>query len=111
MAKAFKANLSAPITIQHTTGPNLFIFQNDLNGNLEIGRQDGTASTPYIDFHSGATATDFDARIIASGGTGTSGGGTLNFVVTNLTKGSVAIPTISSTDTLSNKTISVAGIN
>ena len=109
MAKAFKANLSAPITIQHTTGPNLFIFQNDLNGNLEIGRQDGTASTPYIDFHSGATATDFDARIIASGGTGTSGGGTLNFVVTNLTKGSVAIPTISSTDTLSNKTISATG--
>lgn len=46
---------------------------------IEIGRTDGTASTPVIDFHSGATATDYDARIIASGGNGTSGGGSLNF--------------------------------
>jgi microcystin-dependent protein len=45
---------------------------------VEVGRVDGTASTPYIDFHSGATATDFDARILASGGTGTSGGGALS---------------------------------
>ena len=44
---------------------------------LEMGRVDGTASSPLIDFHSGATATDYDARIMATGGTGTAGGGTL----------------------------------
>lgn len=47
---------------------------------LEIGSQDGTASTPYIDFHSGAVAVDYDARIIATSGTGTSGKGALEFI-------------------------------
>jgi hypothetical protein len=37
---------------------------------IEIGRVDGVESTPYIDFHSGAIATDYDARIQASGGNG-----------------------------------------
>lgn len=46
---------------------------------LSIGRVDGTSSTPYIDFNSGATAIDYDSRIIASGGTGTSGQGNLAF--------------------------------
>ena len=47
------------------------------NAGIELGRVDGTASTPFIDFHSGATAIDYDARIIASGGTGTAGKGAL----------------------------------
>ena len=46
---------------------------------LEIGYRGGTATTPFIDFHSGATDVDFDSRIIASGGTGTSGQGTLTY--------------------------------
>lgn len=46
---------------------------------LELGNSTGTATTPFIDFHSGATAVDFDARILASGGTGTSGQGTLSY--------------------------------
>ena len=49
------------------------------NAAIELGRIDGTASTPFIDFHSGATATDYDARISASGGNGTAGQGTLTF--------------------------------
>lgn len=44
---------------------------------IEFGRTDGIASTPFFDFHSGATAVDYDSRIIASGGTGVTGGGTL----------------------------------
>lgn len=48
------------------------------NNSIELGSTTNF-STPFIDFHSGATATDFDARIIASGGTGTSGNGTLSF--------------------------------
>ncbi len=46
------------------------------NAQIEIGAQ-GTANTPFIDFHSGATTTDYDSRIIASGGTGVTGAGTL----------------------------------
>lgn len=48
---------------------------------FELGRIDGTASTPYIDFHSGATATDYDARLImTSGGSGVDGGGSLTLI-------------------------------
>ena len=46
---------------------------------IELGRTDGSASTPFIDFHSGAAAVDYDARIIASGGTGAVGAGILNY--------------------------------
>ncbi|MFT4041508.1 MAG: tail fiber domain-containing protein, partial [Thermomicrobiales bacterium] len=45
---------------------------------LEIGRTDGVASTPYVDFHSGATAVDYDVRLLCSGGSGSSGGGALS---------------------------------
>lgn len=55
---------------------------------LEIGDTNG-AGTPYIDFHSGSSGTDYDARIIASGGTGSSGGGTLSITAGSFTwKGS-----------------------
>ena len=52
---------------------------------VEIGRTDGVASSPYIDFHSGATLTDFDSRIQASGGTGTNGAGTITFTAATAT--------------------------
>lgn len=44
---------------------------------IELGSTGG-ASTPYIDLHCGATATDYDVRLIASGGTGSAGGATLS---------------------------------
>src|SRR3990172_2238956 len=60
------------------------------NSSIEIGRVDGTASTPTIEFHSGVTLTDYDSRLIASGGTGSDGGGSLqvvtaDFIVSKLT--------------------------
>ncbi|AOE43730.1 minor tail protein [Gordonia phage Bantam] len=60
-------------------GANRSLIIDGVNGNhsIEIGRQDGAASTPFIDFHSGATAVDHDARIIASDGNGTQAGGNL----------------------------------
>lgn len=46
---------------------------------LEIGATDGvTSTTPYIDFHSGATVVDYDVRMVASGGNGSVGGGVLD---------------------------------
>lgn len=38
------------------------------NGFLELGKINGTAYTPCIDFHSSGGTTDYDSRIIASGG-------------------------------------------
>lgn len=49
------------------------------SANIELGRVDGVASTPFIDFHAGATAVDYDSRIVAFGGTGAAGGGTLRY--------------------------------
>ena len=48
-----------------------------VKGQMEIGRVDGTASTPFIDFHAGATVTDYDARFIVTAPNGLTGGGTL----------------------------------
>jgi hypothetical protein len=56
------------LTVSGTTG----------NPKIELGRVDGSASLPHIDFHSGATAADYDVRMLASGGSGSDGGGTLN---------------------------------
>ena len=65
------------------------------NASIEIGRTDGVASTPFIDFHSGATAVDFDARIVATGGTGTAGGGELQVsaLPLSLLRGQLRFPT------------------
>jgi len=57
---------------------------NTANDAIELGSTTA-ATTPYINFHSGATATDYDARIIASGGTGTAGGGSLDISAATLT--------------------------
>jgi hypothetical protein len=59
------------------SGATVVAMSNDANGSIELGKVDGTGTTPFIDFHAGATATDFDVRIIASGGTGVAGAGTL----------------------------------
>ncbi len=67
------------------SGETMFSVRgNNTNAGIELG-QIGTSTTPYFDFHSGATATDYDARIVASGGTGVSGGGTLQITSGGLT--------------------------
>jgi hypothetical protein len=50
----------------------------------EYGRSDGVASAALWDFHTGAVATDFDSRVNASGGTGTTGGGNLQFIASSV---------------------------
>ena len=45
-----------------------FNFSDEVNVGMEIGRRDGTAGTPYIDFHTdGKSATDYNVRLLASG--------------------------------------------
>lgn len=65
-----KAPLAAPTITGTLTLPG---------GNIEFGATAGVASTPTFDFHSGATATGYDARIMGSGGTGSAGGGALTY--------------------------------
>ncbi|MEM2159358.1 MAG: hypothetical protein QXN55_00175 [Candidatus Nitrosotenuis sp.] len=62
---------------QNGAGGKVIVGNDSTAGSIELGRTDGTASSPYIDFHSGAAATDFDARISAGGGNGSSGGGNI----------------------------------
>ena len=78
------SNVATLTGSQTFSGAKAFSASTVFNGNIssqagtfEHGRTDGVASTPYIDFHSGATATDYDSRIVASSGTGTAGQGNL----------------------------------
>jgi hypothetical protein len=58
---------------------------------IELGSTT-VASTPFIDFHSTASANDYDARIIATGGTaGTAGKGVLTFLGVNIVSNSTFI--------------------
>lgn len=54
------------------------LTMNSFNSNIEIGSV-ASSNTPYIDFHSSGGPTDFDARLIASGGSNSVGSlGTLS---------------------------------
>jgi hypothetical protein len=81
----------ASLTVGSTANQQVTIGAGAGSHAIEIGRRDGTASTPFIDFHSGATATDYDARIIAGSGTGVSGGGSLQLIASTVSLGSASI--------------------
>ncbi|MFK4473674.1 hypothetical protein ABH897_003405 [Paenibacillus sp. RC73] len=51
---------------------------------VEIGTNVPGAGPAFIDFHSGAAAIDYDVRILASGGNGTSGQGILEITASNV---------------------------
>lgn len=67
-----------------TRGRVQFALQGSGNTGLEIGRVDGVASQVFIDFHAGATAVDYDARLLCTNGTGAIGGGDLQVVAASL---------------------------
>ena len=76
----WKNSSSTTVSYIDTTGK---LFAPDLSltkdtAHIEIGGTSGNANTPYIDFHSGSSAVDFDSRIIASGGNGVQAGGRLD---------------------------------
>lgn len=70
------ATINGNITGQ-VSGTTVITMSNDANGSIELGKVNGSTSVPFIDFHAGATATDFDVRIQNTTGTGTAGQGTL----------------------------------
>lgn len=68
-----------------TFGGNSTSFSGPGSGNvgIELGGH-GYTNFAFIDFHTGATDVDFDVRLIASGGSGVAGGGTLAFTGAHL---------------------------
>lgn len=77
---------------------NVSYFHVASNG-IEIGRTDGTASTPGIEFHAGAVATDYDGRIRATVGTGVTGAGTLAYEAgQHIFGGPITLPAVAPTD-------------
>lgn len=57
------------------------------NQGVELGAK-ASANTPYIDLNSSGNSNDYDVRVIASGGTASSGNGTLNIAAAALTRNS-----------------------
>lgn len=74
-----------------TSGTGRVGIGTDSGGSISLGRIDGTASSPYLDFNTGATLVDYDVRIMATGGNGTAGQGSLS-----VTANSITLPTVSS---------------
>lgn len=72
-----QGSLTTTGNIAALTGTGRAFLATDSGGSMSLGRVDGVASAPYIDFNSGATLVDYDTRIAASSGTGTAGQGTL----------------------------------
>ena len=71
----------------------------DAVASIEIGPQ-STPSVPrvvFIDFHSGTTVVDFDARIFTATGTGVAGGAALAFTAERIALNGIGIVTGTST--------------
>lgn len=83
-------------TIQ--TGASSAMSAFDANAGVELGAVDGSTGTPHIDFHSSGNNIDYDSRIIASGGTSSSGNGAIDFVASDLTVNSASVYRAGGTD-------------
>lgn len=69
----FKLNVSNEIELSQAS-----LVNKNNNAALELGSL-ATSNTPFMDFHSSGNNIDYDSRLIASGGAGSSGNGTLIF--------------------------------
>lgn len=87
--------VSANGGVNVTSASGRIQISTDSGGSVSIGRVDNVASAPYIDFNSGATTIDYDARISAAAGNGTVGAATLTVSsgATTLTSNTMTIGT------------------
>lgn len=75
-SNAERINVGSSGTVEFKGGgTSSLLFGTDSGGSISLGRRDNNATSPYLDFNSGATTVDYDTRIQASGGTGTVGKG------------------------------------
>jgi len=101
---SYTNTLLAGTNVQVSSGTGRVVFNTDAGGSIEFGRTD-TSSTPYFDWHSGTVLTDYDVRILASGGNGSSGGGTLRIYADNVSTSKLILQT-----NLSSATVSTASV-
>jgi hypothetical protein len=98
------------LTGQLDTGQSVLINPN-INGitYVEMGYVGGVTNATLMDFHTGATAVDYDSRIAATSGTGSNGGGTLNITAATIgLNGTIPAATIT---TLTATTANVNNLN
>lgn len=80
------------------------------NFSFELGSL--TASnTPYLDFHSSGNNIDYDARILASGGSASSGQGTITFTAANCDFSGIVRPNVNNALALGSDTLRWATLN
>ena len=84
-----KANLSGATftgAVQATalTASSAGVTVSAANQGVELGAK-AIANTPFVDMNSSGNSNDYDVRLIASGGTASSGNGTLNIAAAALT--------------------------
>lgn len=76
--------LTGNLTLNHAALASVLTLLGQGDAAIELGRIDGNASSPFIDFHSGATPVDYDARLVTTGGSGSNAGGELNILASAL---------------------------
>ncbi|MBI6944193.1 hypothetical protein JET76_22980 [Pseudomonas putida] len=79
LSVAGAATFAANVTVNGTC----VMANGNVGTSIEIGSV-SKAGTPYLDFHSSGQNIDYDSRILASGGDGTVGGGTLTLMGGNI---------------------------
>lgn len=77
----FTGAVAAPSLTANAQG----ITVSGANQGVELGAK-ASANTPFVDFNSSGNSNDYDVRMIASGGTASSGNGTLNIAAASLTR-------------------------
>jgi hypothetical protein len=87
-----RANVNSNTLSVYNNNDGQVLIGGDTNGGIEIGLS-GRSSTgvPFIDFHSSTTGSDYDVRLVASGGNSTAGSGNLsiNAAILTITGGQI----------------------
>lgn len=98
--------LDSPTFVGNTTIYPGSLYINGPSPQIEVG-EIGVAGTSNIDFHSSASVTDYDVRLIVSGGTAVQGQGDLDIGAGTVQINGVDVVTTSDGQTLTNKTIAL----
>jgi hypothetical protein len=105
----FGSTLTTAGSITSQTATGRVLIQTDSGGSISLGRFDGVSSAPYIDFNSGATAVDYDARISVGAGNGTVGAATLTIAAGSLATGNTTVTGFLTTSSYSKTTAKIVG--
>lgn len=72
----------APLASPTLTG--ILTIRSATTNGIELGRVDGTGSTPYLYFHSSGNNIDYDSRILGTGGSASVGTGSIQITAADV---------------------------